>query len=89
MSTPNPYIRTLQDFAIELATDEFDGMTDNDKQDFLTKYSNSEAIIDFVWTVFSREIAEGCLKDTILAELMDRRDEIYQKVEEHVKDVLS
>lgn len=89
MTTSYAYVRTLQDFAIELTTDEFDAMTVNDKQDFLTTYSNSEAIIDFVWSVFSREIAEGCLKDTILAELNDRRDEIYLKVKEHVKDALS
>jgi len=89
MTTPNPYVRTLQDFAIELATDEFDGMTDNDKQDFLTKYFNSEELLDCVWDIMSREIADGCLKDIILAELTDKRDEIYQKVKEHVKDALS
>ncbi|NDD55450.1 hypothetical protein EBZ39_16570 [bacterium] len=89
MTTPNPYIRTLQDYAIEMATDYFDEMTENDKQDFLMTVSNSEAIIDLVWSVISREIDDGCLKDIILAELMDRRDEIYQKVKEHVKDALS
>jgi hypothetical protein len=29
------------------------------------------------------------LKDIILAELTDKRDEIYQKVKEHVKESLS
>jgi hypothetical protein len=89
MTTPNPYIRNLQDYAIEMATDYFDGMSVNDKQDFLMTVSNSEAIIDLVWSVISREIDDGCLKDIILAELIDRRDEIYQKVKEHVKDALA
>ena len=89
MTTPNPYVRTLQDFAIELATDYFDEQNDNDKQDFLTKYFNSVELLDWVWDIMSREIADGCLKDTILAELTDKRDEIYQKVKEHVKDALS
>jgi hypothetical protein len=89
MTTPNPYIRTLQDFAIELSTDVFDEQDENDKQDFLTKYSNSEELLDWVWDIMSHEIADGCLKDIILAELTDKRDEIYQKVKEHVKDALS
>ena len=74
------YIRTIADYAIEIATDVYDALDVNEQIDFLTTYSNADELIDMVWERMSTEISEGLLKNVIFFELRDKKDDIYRDV---------
>jgi hypothetical protein len=85
------YCDELLQYAIHKATTVFDELDIQEQQDFLTEFHDAETLLDKIWTHLSYNIRgeEVLIAETMLQELTDRREEIYQAVVANVVDRLS